>query len=210
MPGINLPTNDLMKKFAVNLPGAVEAIWQPLYDYQTYPTTGALSFTFFQDPVGSGGKTKSDTNMQASGQVPKGQTFVATAIQVELYLDNAEIYVAADQDRFLREYYKILSTKANLQLEIGSKPYLIQGPLAKFPPAQRVNGSVAVSTGTGVAATEGMSFGQGTGQTFQIIPLTLTSNQNFSVTVNFDALQTISTEARFGVTLQGYLFRNAQ
>lgn len=210
MPGINAPTAELMKKYEVNLAGQIEAIWQPLYHYQDYPTTGALSFTFFQTPIGQGGNTKSDTNMQAAGQVPKGQTFVATSVQVELYLDPGEIYIAADQDRFLREYYKVMTSKNNLQLEIGSKPYLIQAPLIKFPPAQNITGAVAVSTGTGVAATEGMSYGAGCGLLFNIIPLTLTSNQNFSVTINFDALQTITTAARFGVTLQGYMFRNAQ
>lgn len=207
--GISAPPAALMNRYAVNMPGKVEVIWQPLYHYQQYAAGGALTFTFFQNPIGQGGNTLSDTNMVSAGQIPKGQKFVITAIQVELYPVAADIYDATpDQDRFLRDYYNVMQSDANLQLLIGSKPYLQQAPLMKFPQAQRVNASTSIATGG--ATIEGMSFAQGGGQPFNIVPLTLTSNQNFSVTINFDAVVAISTAAKFGVTLQGFLFRNAQ
>lgn len=209
MPGINAPSQQLMDKYAVNLPGQVEVIWQPLYHYQTYAAAGGTAFTFFQTPIGQGGLTLSDTNMQTAGAVPKGQTFVATALQVELLLDAADIFLTADPDSYLNDYYRVMTSRANLVLEIGSKPFLKQAPLGKFPPAHNIQAQTAIST-TANNITEGMSFAQGGGQAFQIVPLTLTSNQNFVLTINFETAVAVATECRLGVTLHGYLFRNAQ
>lgn len=208
LTGIASPGKEMMAKYGVNIPGKVEVIWQPLYDYQVYPAAGALNFTFFQTPIGQGGNTLSDTNMLASGQVPKGQTFVITAVQVELYPSGDDIADPADLDVFLRDYYNVVTANARLELTIGSKPYLRQGPLIKFPPAQKIQAQASV--GTGNAADVGISFAQGVGVPFEIVPLTLTSNQNFDVAINFDAVQAIANEGKIGVTLQGYLFRNAQ
>jgi hypothetical protein len=146
--------------------------------------------------------------MRSAGQIPKGQQFVITSVQVELFLDGDDIQDAGDPDQYLRDYHNVMTGSANLQLEIGSKDYLQQGPLNKFPPEQNVDASIAL--GTGNAALEGSSYAVGGGNTFNIVPVTLTSNQNFSVTINFDTAIAINADARFGVTLNGYKFRNAQ
>jgi hypothetical protein len=208
MKGIPAPSSSILQKYGVNLPGKVEVIWEPLYHYVTYPAAGAQIFTFFQNPLGQGGNTLSDTNMRSAGQIPKGQQFVITSVQVELFLDGDDIQDAGDPDQYLRDYHNVMTGSANLQLEIGSKDYLQQGPLNKFPPVQNVDASIAL--GTGNAALEGSSYAVGGGNTFNIVPVTLTSNQNFSVTINFDTAIAINADARFGVTLNGYKFRNAQ
>lgn len=210
VPGVSpLNARKVAQKYGVNIADTVECIYQPLYEYQTYPAAGQLNFTFFQTPVGQAGNTFADTNMLSAGQIPKGQMQLVTGIQVELYLDPADIYDAADQDVFLRDFYSVMRADAFLEFTIGSKPYLRQGPLGKFPQTHRIIADLALAA-TAAAATEGASFAQGAGAVFDIVPLQLVSNQNFSVAINFNAVQAIANDAKFGVTLLGYNFRNAQ
>src|SRR6516225_6768164 len=83
-PSSTVPTRAQLSKYSVNRPGW-EAIRQSLYDYQAYPALGATFLAFFTLPVGQGGKTLSDTNMNLAGQLPKNQEFLIQSVEVLLY-----------------------------------------------------------------------------------------------------------------------------
>jgi len=96
MPGQNMPATvatrgwrgkqplpiDSLSQYNPNMAGAIEAIWQPFYDFQTYPTTGQTQLQFFQVQQGAGGKTLADTNMTNQGMFPAPTMFLVTGLQV--------------------------------------------------------------------------------------------------------------------------------
>src|SRR6267154_2508709 len=73
---------DQINQYVPNRPGAVEVVYQPFYDYQTYPTAGTTQILFFQVPTGQSSKTLGDTNMTLAGQMPSPTTFLIDNIQV--------------------------------------------------------------------------------------------------------------------------------
>lgn len=196
----------MLKRGRVNIPGMQETIWQPLYDYQTKTAAATASQRFFIDPIGSGGKTIADTNMELSGQIPKGQVFMITGIQVELYPGVGLAGAAASefQDDIMAFYQD-----GALKLKIGSKDFVVQGNLMKFPPVNRLAVDSAVAT-TVAATTINYSYACAAGREFSVAGLTLESNQNFSVELLELAALPSGQAARLGVTLNGYLGRNAQ
>lgn len=188
----------------VNIAGKVESLWQPLYDYAQY-SAAQNAIVFFQNPIGQAGvgianKTILDTNMELSGQIPKGQAFFITGIQVEM-MPLYDIAGAALSE-FSNDVYEFYRTGA-LILTIGSKAFATQAPLMKFSPTNRL----VVDTSTGVA-TSSIQYATSVGREFTTEPLMLESNQNFNVQLL--QLPLPSAEVRVGVTLNGYLYRNAQ
>lgn len=205
-----------MEKARVNIPGKVERIWQPFYDYQTLLAAGATSQSFFQVPIGQSGKTITDTNMELAGQIPKGQTFLITGVQVELYpgvTPGTETTVAlATAQEFWNDVYAFYKT-GSLILRIGSKDFIRQGNLMKFAPVNRLAGIASAAAATTVAAESNaiqISYATAAGREFTIEDLMLESNQNFNVILNDLAAMPSTVNARVGVTLNGWLFRNAQ
>lgn len=203
MRGLRTPNLSLAtQRGAVNVPNMAEGIFQPLYDYQTLLAAGATQQTFFAVPAGQGGKTKTDTNMTLAGQLPKGQRFFITGIQFEIY-PGVTINGTAQSD--YADDVEAVTSSGRLVLTIGSKEFCAQAPLNKFPPVNRLymDSSTTVATDRYVYAIH-------TGREFAVNDLELTSNQNFSVEL-FDLAALPSTaNARIGVTLNGWLFRNAQ
>lgn len=205
--GLNNPPspNTLNQDYAVNVPDMVYATYEPLYDYQTKTQAATSEQRFFVDPVGTGGKTISDTNMELSGQIPAGQRFAITGIQVEVYPD-APLADNASQAAFAQDVYNFYKSGA-LIFRIGSIDIIRQGNLMKFPPVNRLSGFAATST-TETTATETQIYASAGGREYAVNKLQLVANQNFSVVlVNTSAL---STTARIGITLNGWKYRNAQ
>lgn len=199
-----------LDKYDVNIPGTIETIWQPLYDFQTYETSGATSFTFFQSPVGDSGTTYADTNMESAGMVPRGQNFLITGIEVEFFPAEAALNeIATPANSFINEYYSVMTADAYFELTIGSKPYMRQAPLLSFAPRRRFNADAAVST-TADTVTYGWNMLQVEGDPMDIVPLKLESNQNFNAKIMFDSAVSVNAAGKIGVRLNGYLFRNAQ
>jgi hypothetical protein len=207
--GLQFPTIRDMNSYMVNMPNTVETIKWTLYDILAYGAGGFTSATFFQRAVGSGGITKASTNMVTPGSIPRGQQFAITGIEVQLYSDAADITAAAVAPLQIEEYYEVMTAPAYLELTIGSKPYVIEAPLIKFAPHQRVQ--IDVATATTTAATNiSTGLAQVVGESFDLVPLLLIPNQNFDVRIVFDTAVAITTAARLGVHLNGYLTRNAQ
>ncbi len=201
--GLNRPS--VQRAFAtsrVNIPDAVESIYQPLYDYQTLAATAVASQSFFQVPVGQSSKTIADTNMSLAGQLPKGQTFQITGIQVEI-LPTGNVDHGTGTN-FGDDCYAVYKAGA-LVLTIGSKDYVTQGNLMKFPPINRMAG--VASTGL---VTQQIQYFTAAGREYSVADLLLESSQNFSVTIlELPALPSAAAGV-IGVTLNGFLFRNAQ
>jgi len=209
------PNLATLQNYKVNRAGQVEVIWQPAYHYQTYPFAGATQMTFFQNPVGQGGLTRADTNMQAAGQFPAPQEFLVTGIQVIFLASKAlaEVDIATAQTNW-NDVNNVMMGSAFLQLFVGSKAYLDDGPLAKFPQQFRLTGG-GWSTGNPTTDADTLAFvdyAVTCGRYYAITPVKLMQNQNFNVTLNFPAVIPVLDDStpRIGVILDGFLYRESQ
>lgn len=203
-------------KFAVNVPGQMEAITQPLYSYQAYPAAGsAQPLQFFQSvPVGA--VTLEDTNMQLVGQLPAPQKFLIQGIAVD-YLPGtgAARFGAESANGQLNDFYAVMR-RGVLILTIGSKQYLQYTTMFGMPPRGHVNGVAAVTDATTAAANlqTMVQVGFSDGDVFKPIPLLIEASQNFSVAIAYPggavAIPSADAAARIGVILYGTLYRPAQ
>lgn len=196
-----------------NRADAVEAVWQPFYDFQTYATVGATSQLFFQQPNGQGGKTLADTNMTLAGQFPAPTAFLCTAIMVAFFANSAgnpgTTAAAATVAANLNDVVRVANS-GYLQLTIGSKPYLTDAPLGKFPPNFSVGGLEAIS-GTYAAGTQVlMDFARSIGRYYEITPLLIPMNQNFTVGLFWPTAIAVAATARIGIILDGFYYRQSQ
>ena len=215
LPGIS--------RYAVNVPGMMEQISQPLYDIQLYPAAGATSLTFFQTPVGGqlGGATRTlaDTNMRAAGALPQPQQFLLQALQIEWYPGQTaapyQYLGVASATGQVEDFVGVFNGKGWLEILIGSKTYLDLGPLIKFPPRSAVGLDAAASNASIAAASQSLQIVNtfSRGPLWHVNPMLIPPMQNFSVTLNWPtavALGSTDALARIGVTLWGMLFRPIQ
>lgn len=207
-----LTPTDAAKIYGVNVPDGMEAIYQPLYDIQAYPTAGFTSKTFFQEPIGQNSKTISDTNMQSAGQLPSPQKFLVQTVEVILTTGVPLIDVVGATGAGANEMYDILRQGA-LTLTIGSKPYLIQGPLITMPLQNTFVAQFAISTTASTDVSESSYLAAG-GPVFDLAkhrtPLWIPTTQNFDVKITFESVLTMTTAGRVGVRLGGLLYRSRQ
>lgn len=202
-----------LQQYNPNLPDAIEAIWQPFYDMQSYPTAGQTQLQFFQLPVGQSSKTLADTNMVLQGQFPAPTAFLTTALQV-LFMPGfansaSNTFAAGTANANLNDVVKVADS-GYLQFNIGSKVYLTDAPLGKFPPNFSINGLQAYA-GT-FAATNGVSsdFARAIGRYYEITPLLIPMNQNFMVTLNWPTAVSTTAIGRIAVILDGFYYRQSQ
>lgn len=209
------PDLGAVRNYAVNREGQNEVIWQPTYDYQAYAAPGAPLFTFFQTTVGTGGTTLADTNMRAAGQFPAPQEFLITGLQVRFDPGNTIAQgnaAAATVQENWNDVFDVMFGNAWLQLFIGSKPYLDDGPLAKFTQQFRLGG-VANNAATGTNATPVVwliDYSVHGGKYYAITPVKLPTTQNFAVTLNFPTVIAINVAGTIGVIMDGFLYRLSQ
>lgn len=212
MKGLRPLGKNALKEYSVNLDNTVEELAWSFYDFETYALAGQTSLSFFQNPVGQAGKSLLDTNMEAAGQIPRGQNFLVEAIAVE-FASGADIETIAaavaaigyadDQVTFLEN--------GILDFVVGSKSYKREAPLGVFPQQYRLNGFAATAT-TGAANGVLVEYAQNCGVLHSIVPVRLTSNQNFVVTLTWPVAVALPSgiNGRVGVRLIGRLYRNAQ
>ena len=214
-----VPSRAALSKYSVNRPGW-EAIKQSLYDFQAYQAAGVSTLTFFSTPVG-GTKTLSDTNLTLAAQLPKNQEFLVQSIEVVFHPSTPTVAAAmpsffgAQAAQVLINDAYIFGRSGNLTLTIGSKPYLQEAPLGRFPQKARFDLSAALADATTAAAAlqTRTGFGFWTGRPYLLdpAPLLLPENQNFSVSLNWpEGAQAISNPARIGVILDGIMYRRSQ
>lgn len=213
-----------------------EGLRQTLYDFQLYPTAGATQFTFFSLQQGQGlsshpgnaNATKGiwDTNMEASAQLPSPKSFLVTSIEMLFFAGSvatANTYTPQPPNVFnaaaaaavinqLQDVNLILQT-GELQFFIGSKSYLDEAPLQRFPPKTyyMLDGALTSNSAT-VGLTAAIS-GKAGGRPYYLDPpIFLVPNQNFRVTLNYPVVQATPSgfNGRIGCVLDGYLYRNSQ
>jgi hypothetical protein len=212
--GGNPPALSDLGRYDVNRSGQVEAIWNPLYHRQTYAQAGQLLLTFFQTPLGAAATpTLASTNMKSAGQLPRPQEFLCTGIQVHLRSPAAVGRQAANVTTVTTNWNNLeaaLESLSWLDFTIGSKSYVQDGPLSKFPPQFGLGGVGATSIFAAAAQTAVIDYAKGAGRYYAISPVRIPANQNFSVTLNWTAVQAIAADSLCSVILDGYLYRLSQ
>lgn len=215
--GSNAPSMQELEKFNVNRGGEFEAIRQSLYDFQTYAQAGQTSLTFFQTPAGQAGKTIQDTNMEIAGSLPNPKMQLVQSIEVLFYPSvlPSRGPIADEPSIFINDVYTV-SKSGWLELFIGSKSYLREAPIGRFPPKTHMQGfsSIATSLTAGAATQSRDAYSVFAGRPYMVDPwILLKPTQNFNVTLNWTAavaLNAADTAARIGIALDGILYRNSQ
>lgn len=207
--------NDLLN-FDVNRRGEYEGIRQTFYDFTTYANAGQTQLQFFQVPRGQSSKTAADTNMTSAGQLPQPQHFLVESIEILFYpgvLPGTEAATIVETE-FSNDVYT-LQKSGSLNFFIGSKTYLEEAPIGRFPPKTRMNGYAAAHFTQAVAADQQMNVDYATwvGRPYYLDPpVLLVPNQNFSVSLNWPAVVALPSgvDGRIGVVLDGILYRQSQ
>lgn len=213
MDAFGIPSLTELQQYNVNRPDQIEAIKASLYDFQPYAAAGQTQLSFFQTPKGgASGKTLADTNMTAAGSLPAPISFLVQSIEIYFFPLNG---ISATGEVVASNWNDVYTIAKSgwLELFIGSKPYLDEAPLIKFPPRCGIAGVGALSDTTTAAADrvskiDYASFG---GEPYDLKPpILLVPTQNFEVTMNWPALVPITVAGRIGVQLGGILYRNSQ
>jgi hypothetical protein len=230
------PTLQDMLQYSVNRPGQWERIKQGMYDTAVYATAGVTSLNFFSTPQGQGtsaqpgnaANTKgiADTNMTLAGQIPASQNFLIQTIEVQVLAGSsatANTFAIVNPIAFAvaaaagtvfaasSDVNAIYSTGA-LQLGVGSKNYLTEAPLTKFPPQAHLDVNAAVANNSATVGQTLVNLSRAEGRPYHIDPVRLETGQNFGVVLSWPvAVATPSGfNAQIKVTLDGYLFRASQ
>lgn len=221
-----IPEADL-SEYDVNREGW-EAVRQTLYDSASYVAAGQSTMAFFQTQqgqgsaiLGSGGKTTSDTNMQLGGQLPAMQKFLVESIELQFWpttpsvtkdLPAATGAIANDLRNLVNDAY-IFARAGTLTFFVGSKNYLQEAPLGKFPAKIHFDVNAAVEGGTGDVTGQAIAFAKVTGRPYHIAPYSvlLISSQQFGVNLTWpEGAQTITNPAKVVCVLDGVLYRRSQ
>lgn len=209
-----------LQSYAVNRKGQYEGIRQTLYDYQVYAAGGQTSLSFFQVPLGQAGKTAADTNIEVAGSLPQPKHFLVESIEVRFW--PAELPVAQAAVLGAPNYtndVETVSKSGSLNFFIGSKTYLEEAPIGRFPPKTSVYAEFAASIAFAqlAAADEQqqltMDLAYFSGRPYFINPATLLiPTQNFKVSLNWPVAVPLPSDndARIGVVLDGVLYRQSQ
>jgi hypothetical protein len=201
-----------LQQYVPNQPGSVEVVYQPFYDFQTYPTAGTTQMQFFQVPNGQGGKTFADTNMSLAGQLPSPTTLAVDEIQV-FFLGSATDSLTAAALRAQTNWndtIRVLNA-GWLEVSVGSKTIFRDAPLNKFPLTFTIAGVSGIAMADTAAANQtDTQFARAVGKPYSVITIAIPQNQNFSVTLNWATAVAAQAGGRIGVILNGNWYRLSQ
>ena len=225
--GVGLPriTAAQLAAHRTTVPGQSDEIYAPLYDSVVYPAAGTNQLTFFALPVGQGAtsapgaagtKTEADTNLTNASLLPAGNRFYCTGIEFQFLpgiLPGTGPAADANAGQFWNDVWAF--NKAGwVKFRIQNRDYIIDGPLMNFPPVARLAGvaSITSTLTTGAATMDQIAYASAAGAPYHIVPTYITSNQAFTVQVNYPALVPLpsTTAARVFCRLRGRLIRDAQ
>jgi hypothetical protein len=210
-----IPSFSDLNKYAVNRGGEYEGIRQTLYDFQAYAQGGQTSLTFFQVPQGQSSKTLFDTNMEVAGSLPAPKHFLVQSIEIYFFPSTNPVSFDATGDyqipTFANDMYTVYKS-GWLNFFIGSKSYLTEAPIGRFPPKTKLETEFAFALATQTAANGvGADYASWTGRPYFVDPpVLLTPTQNFNVTLNWPTAVTVTGTSRIGIVLDGVLYRLSQ
>jgi hypothetical protein len=212
-PFSGIPDTAELARFAVNRQGAMEANTQSLYDSATYAAAGQSQLLFFQTPKGQSGKTAADTNMESAGALPNPKQFLLQSLEVHFFPGSnpGETGAAAAAPEFVNDVYTFFKS-GWLELFIGSKAYLTEAPIGRFPPKTRLDLSSSIAT-TVAGAQVDVNYAASVGRPYLLkAPILLQPTQNFSVSLNWPTAVALpsTVDARVVVILDGLLYRLSQ
>lgn len=216
----------------------LEVIKQDLYDTNLYPTAGMTNLAFFSTPQGQGlsahqgnanaVKNLADTNMVLGGQLQRGQAFFIDSIQVDFesgsvstantftpmapMTSTATPVVTTTGSAGVNDKAFVINSGA-LVLTIGTKPYLQDAPLCKFPPQWRFETSNAFAGGVSGTIMINLASSYAGGLLYKINPgLTLFDGQSFGVSLQWPTVQATPSgfNGQMRVVLGGWLARPVQ
>lgn len=220
-----VPSFEFAKRFIVNRPGEEEVVRQSLYDFQTYPNAGFTSKRYFQVPVGQSSKTVQDTNMDLAGQLPQPIFHLTQSIELLFFPGVNPVTVvnnSADFDvtapNFANDVYSVMKA-GSLTLHIGSKDYLEEAPLGRFPPKTRLEAHFAAAVAyTQATAANGSQeayadYASASGRPYFLDPpILIPPTQNFDLEIEFSSAVSLPSgvDGRLGIVLDGLLYRQSQ
>lgn len=211
---VNAPSFEELNAYDVNVVGKYEVNRQTLYDTVTYNgAAGQSSLTFFQLPVGQGGKTVQDTNMTSAGSLPSPVNFLIESIELILIPGGPVFSEEAAENTYFQDVWQF-KNNGSLRLTIGDKSQLLEAPLGVFPPKTTLDVAAAVSLANPDEAQDvNFVFADMVGRPYYIdVPLLLRPTQNFDVKLDWKVpLPMPSTQnARIVCKLDGLRYRLAQ
>lgn len=221
----SIPDLTQLQTYSVNRKGEYEGVRQTLYDFQTYALAGQTLLQFFQVPLGQAGKTLEDTNMDQAGSLPTPKYMLVESIEIYFYPagDISRLQTGVAGSLVATEFsndVKAVAEAGFLNYFIGSKNYLQEAPLNRFPPKTclKTEGAFGLQTKQAVAADEEIAltydYAVFSGRPYYINPATLLiPTQNFKVSLEWPsgavALPS-GVDARVGIVLDGILYRQSQ
>jgi hypothetical protein len=216
----NIPSFKDLGKYKVNRPGESEVIRQSLFDFQPYLAAGQSSLTFFQVPNGQSSKTIADTNMEMAGTLPNPKYFLVEGIEIFFYPGNLPFISSGNVLSILSNINDVnaVAKSGSLNFFIGSKTYLEEAPIGRFPPSAKLDIATAISDQVVVAqatttAESRVDYATMTGRPYALHPpVLLEPNQNFKVTLSWPSLIALPSgvAGRIGVVLNGIMYRLSQ
>lgn len=209
----NVPNLTELQNFAVNRQGQYEVVRQTQYDFQTYANAGQTSLQFFQVPKGQGGKTIADTNLEVAGSLPQPKWFLVESVEIHFFpgVDIGISGAALAESEFSNDVYAV-AKGGSLNFFIGSKTYVEEAPLIRFPPKTRLYAESAYAT-TVAASQLSYDYAAACGRPYFVDPeVLLIPNQNFSVTLSWPSVVALPSgvDGRIGIVLDGILYRQSQ
>lgn len=209
----SLPSLESLKNYSVNRSNEVEGIRSSLYDFQTYGTAGGTQFDFFQVPQGQSSKTLADTNMEQAGTLPNPKHFLAMNIQIYLFstLDIATLGAPAAAEAI--NDINDIAKNGYVEFFIGSKNYVQEAPIGRFPPRTGliVSSSQSDATTPAAALQSKIAYANMGGGVYELKPpILLMPTQNFKVSIKFPTAVAVSANVRIGVVMEGILYRLSQ
>jgi hypothetical protein len=105
------------------------------------------------------------------------------------------------------------STTGFLTLLIGSKLYLTEAPLNRFPTKTALVVDAALATNSATTAQLSVLSPKIQGRPYYVDPpIAIMATQNFTLSLNYPAAVALPSgfNGRIGVIFDGYLFRNSQ
>lgn len=196
-----------------------EAVDQPLYHLQSYGTSGATSFTFFNTATGSATNGLADTNMDNAGNLSAGKRFAIYSIGIYFIGSAPQVNNSgASTASSLNDAKKVLEGIGYFQFQVLTKNYLTIAPPSALPAGMGtfVGGASYQVTQSSAANGDGfIAYGTNglPAPNFRYnlkVPIPIPAQVSFSATLNFPTAITITTASRIGVFLWGIQIRAKQ
>lgn len=212
--------------------GDTDVVWWPLYDSIAYPSAGQGSFAFYSNPIGQGTssapgagavpKTIYDTNLQIGNQLTSGNEFfmIGSESNFSPGVSNAALPLTVLPGRsnvpttvgiFANDIWSVGQGGVKTMTVGTDRKYFQDGPLAIFPPSQRLAGFAAIGATETAGVGLEVTYATWSGELYTMIPVYIQSNQNFTITVAFPTvIPTPSLQiGRLVDRMRGYLIRQA-